>query len=314
MSKVTENFQLYLKATESAAIAAAKLRGNGDGKAADKVATEAMRKVLQESEVHTRVVIGEGERDDAPMLYIGEEMGNPKSDLKIDIAVDPLECTNHCAKDLPDALSVLAAAPRGALLNAPDTYMNKLCGSSKLIGHIALDNSIEENLSLAAKALQKNITELKIVVMDRDRHVDLISSFKNLGVQPILIGDGDVSGGLKAAEGLVDLLYGIGAAPEGVITATAVKAMGGFFEGRLHFMDDSFKERALKMLGSDINNLWSADDLCRSTDSFFIASGVCSGWIPGVKFEGNKAEVTSKIIFGDSSETQIITNKYILGE
>ena len=287
MSKVTENFQLYLKATESAAIAAAKLRGNGDGKAADKVATEAMRKVLQDSEIHTRVVIGEGERDDAPMLYIGEEMGNPKSDLKIDIAVDPLECTNHCAEDLPDALSVLAAAPRGSLLNAPDTYMNKLCGSSKLIGHIALENSVEDNLSLAAKALQKDITELKIVVMDRDRHVDLISSLKNLGVQPILIGDGDVSGGLKAAEGSVDLLYGIGAAPEGVITATAVKAMGGLFEGRLHFMDDSFKKRALKMLGSDINNLWSADDLCRSTDSFFIASGVCSGWIPGVKFEGN---------------------------
>ena len=314
MSSVTENFQLYLKATESAAIAAARLRGNGDGKAADKVATEAMRKVLQDSEVHTRVVIGEGERDDAPMLYIGEEMGNPKSDLKIDIAVDPLECTNHCAKDLPDALSVLAAAPRGALLNAPDTYMNKLCGSSKLIGHIALDNSVEDNLSQAAKALQKNISELKIIVMDRERHVDLISTMKDLGIQPILIGDGDVSGGLKAAEGSADLLYGIGAAPEGVITATAVKAMGGFFEGRLYFMDDSFKERALKMLGRDINNLWSANDLCRSSDSFFIASGVCSGWIPGVKFDGNKAEVTSKIIFGDSSEIQIITNEYILGE
>ena len=314
MSSVTENFQLYLKATESAAIAAARLRGNGDGKAADKVATEAMRKVLQDSEVHTRVVIGEGERDDAPMLYIGEEMGNPKSDLKIDIAVDPLECTNHCAKDLPDALSVLAAAPRGALLNAPDTYMNKLCGSSKLIGHIALDNSVEDNLSQAAKALQKNISELKIIVMDRERHIDLISTMKDLGIQPILIGDGDVSGGLKAAEGSADLLYGIGAAPEGVITATAVKAMGGFFEGRLYFMDDSFKERALKMLGRDINNLWSANDLCRSSDSFFIASGVCSGWIPGVKFDGNKAEVTSKIIFGDSSEIQIITNEYILGE
>ena len=314
MSKVTENFQLYLKATESAAIAAAKLRGNGDGKAADKVATEAMRKVLQNSEVHTRVVIGEGERDDAPMLYIGEEMGNPESDLKIDIAVDPLECTNHCAKDLPDALSVLAAAPRGALLNAPDTYMDKLCGSSKLIGHVALNNSIEDNLSMTSKVLQKNISELKIIVMDRDRHIDLISKMKDLGVEPILIGDGDVSGGLKAAEGSVDLLYGIGAAPEGVITATAVKAMGGFFEGRLYFMDDSFKERASEMLGNDINNLWSADDLCQSSDSFFIASGVCSGWIPGVKFNGNKAEVTSKIIFGNSKKTQIITNEYILGE
>ena len=150
--------------------------------------------------------------------------------------------------------------------------------------------------------------------MDRNRHVDLISKMKDLGVQPILIGDGDVSGGLKAAEGSVDLLYGIGAAPEGVITATAVKAMGGFFEGRLHFMADSFKERALKMLGSDISNLWSANDLCKSSDSIFIASGVCSGWIPGVKFDGNKARVTSKIIFGDSKETQIITNEYIVGE
>ena len=314
MDKVTENYNLYLKATEAAAIAAAKLRGNRDGKAADKVATEAMRTVLQDSEIHTRVVIGEGERDDAPMLYIGEEMGNVNSSLKIDIAVDPLECTNHCANDLPDALSVLAAAPRGTLLHAPDTYMNKLCGSSKLLGHVSLLNSIEENVSLAAKALDKNISELKIVIMDRERHIELIAKMKDLNVEPILIGDGDVSAGLKAVEGNVDLLYGIGAAPEGVITATAVKAMGGFFEGKLHFMDESFKSRAVKMLGNDINNLWSADDLCQSSDSFFVASGVCSGWIPGVKFNNDQAVVTSKIIFGDSKESKIITNKYRLGD
>ena len=314
MDKVTENYNLYLKATEAAAIAAAKLRGSRDGKAADKVATEAMRTVLQDSEIHTRVVIGEGERDDAPMLYIGEEMGNSNSSLKIDIAVDPLECTNHCANDLPDALSVLAAAPRGTLLHAPDTYMNKLCGSSKLLGHVSLLNSIEENVSLAAKALDKNISELKIVIMDRERHIELIAKMKDLNVEPILIGDGDVSAGLKAVEGSVDLLYGIGAAPEGVITATAVKAMGGFFEGKLHFMDESFKSRAVKMLGNDINNLWSADDLCQSSDSFFVASGVCSGWIPGVKFTNDQAVVTSKIIFGDSKESKIITNKYRLGD
>lgn len=314
MDKVTENYNLYLKATEAAAIAAAKLRGSRDGKAADKVATEAMRTVLQDSEIHTRVVIGEGERDDAPMLYIGEEMGNSNSSLKIDIAVDPLECTNHCANDLPDALSVLAAAPRGTLLHAPDTYMNKLCGSSKLLGHVSLLNSIEENVSLAAKALDKNISELKIVIMDRERHIELIAKMKDLNVEPILIGDGDVSAGLKAVEGNVDLLYGIGAAPEGVITATAVKAMGGFFEGKLHFMDESFKSRAVKMLGNDINNLWSADDLCQSSDSFFVASGVCSGWIPGVKFTNDQAVVTSKIIFGDSKESKIITNKYRLGD
>ena len=314
MNKVTENYNLYLKATEAAAIAAAKLRGNGDGKAADKVATEAMRSVLQDSEIHTRVVIGEGERDDAPMLYIGEEMGNSESNLKIDIAVDPLECTNHCAKDLPDALAVLAAAPRGALLHAPDTYMNKLCGSSKLVGKVSLLNSVEENLSLAAKALEKNISDLKIIVMDRDRHISLIAKMKELNVEPILIGDGDVSGGLKAAEGAVDLLYGIGAAPEGVITATAVKAMGGFFEGKLHFKDEAFKTRALEMLGDKIDNMWSSDDLCQSNDSFFIASGGCTGWIPGVKFDGDKAIVTSKIIFGDSKESKIVTNEYNIGD
>ena len=314
MSKVTENYHIYLKATELAAIAAAKLRGNGDGKAADKVATEAMRKVLQESNVHTRVVIGEGERDDAPMLYIGEEMGNLDSDLKIDIAVDPLECTNHCAKNLPDALAVLAAAPRGALLHAPDTYMEKLCGSKELIGKLSLSNSVSENLKATSKALQKEISDLKIIVMDRDRHKELINEMNLLGVNPILIGDGDVSGGLKAAEGSVDLLYGIGAAPEGVITATAVKAMDGFFEGKLYFMDQAFKERAITMLGDKINNTWSDDELCSSSDSFFVASGVCTGWIPGVIFDGDKAIVTSKIIFGDTKESKIITNEYLIGE
>ena len=314
MSKVTENYHIYLKATELAAIAAAKLRGNGDGKAADKVATEAMREVLQESNIHTRVVIGEGERDDAPMLYIGEEMGDLSSDLKIDIAVDPLECTNHCAKNLPDALAVLAAAPRGALLHAPDTYMAKLCGSKELIGKLSLSNSVSENLKATSKALNKSMSDLKIIVMDRDRHIDLIREMNLLGVEPILIGDGDVSGGLKAAEGSVDLLYGIGAAPEGVITATAVKAMGGYFEGKLHFMDQSFKDRAITMLGEKIHNTWSDDELCKSSDSFFVASGVCTGWIPGVKFDGNKAIVTSKIIFGDTKDSKIITNEYILGE
>jgi fructose-1,6-bisphosphatase class II len=314
VNKVTENYHIYLKATELAAIAAAKLRGNGDGKAADKVATEAMRKVLQESSTHTRVVIGEGERDDAPMLYIGEEMGNLDSDLKIDIAVDPLECTNHCAKNLPDALAVLAAAPRGALLHAPDTYMEKLCGSKELIGKLSLSNSVSENLKATSKALQKEISDLKIIVMDRDRHKELINEMNLLGVKPILIGDGDVSGGLKAAEGSVDLLYGIGAAPEGVITATAVKAMGGFFEGKLYFMDQAFKERAITMLGDKINNTWSGDELCSSSDSFFVASGVCTGWIPGVIFDGDKAIVTSKIIFGDIKESKIITNEYLIGE
>ena len=194
--------------------------------------------------------------------------------------------------------------------------MNKIAGSSDLVGQINLDEETSYNLESACMALGKNPSELNVVVMERPRHKTLIREISQFGANVILIGDGDVSAALNAAdsESEIDMLMGIGAAPEGVITATAVKAMGGFFEGRLHFMDESFKERALKMLGGDINNLWSADDLCRSNDSFFIASGVCSGWIPGVKFDGNKAIVTSKIIFGDSIETQIITNEYILGE
>ena len=312
MSKVFQHYQSFLRATEQAAIAAAHLRGCGDGKIADKAATEAMRSVLNQEPVHTRVVIGEGERDDAPMLFIGEELGDTTSDMKIDIAVDPLECTNHCAHDLPDAISVLAAAPKGSLMGAPDTYMNKLCGNKALKGHVSLTQSVSENLSATAQALNKNIHDLQVIVMDRDRHQDLIADIHSSGANTVLIKDGDVAGGLRAVEGEVDLLYGIGAAPEGVITATAVKALDGFFEGQLHFYDAEFEERASQMLGDDIHKIWSADELCTSQDAFFVASGVCSGWLPGVKFHDNKATVSSRVIFGETGESKLITNEYDL--
>ena len=312
MSKVFQHYQSFLRATEQAAIAAAHLRGFGDGKIADKAATEAMRSVLNQEPVHTRVVIGEGERDDAPMLFIGEELGDTTSDMKIDIAVDPLECTNHCAHDLPDAISVLAAAPKGSLMGAPDTYMNKLCGNKALKGHVSLTQSVSENLSATAQALNKNIHDLQVIVMDRDRHQDLIADIHSSGANTVLIKDGDVAGGLRAVEGEVDLLYGIGAAPEGVITATAVKALDGFFEGQLHFYDAEFEQRASEMLGDDIHKIWSADELCTSQDAFFVASGVCSGWLPGVKFHDNKATVSSRVIFGETGESKLITNEYDL--
>lgn len=312
MSKVFQHYQSFLRATEQAAIAAAHLRGCGDGKMADKAATEAMRSVLNQEPVHTRVVIGEGERDDAPMLFIGEELGDTTSDMKIDIAVDPLECTNHCADDLPDAISVLAAAPKGSLMGAPDTYMNKLCGSKALKGHVSLTQSVSENLSATAQALNKDVHDLQVIVMDRDRHQDLIADIHSAGANTVLIKDGDVAGGLRAVEGEVDLLYGIGAAPEGVITATAVKALDGFFEGQLHFYDAEFEKRASQMLGDDIHKIWSADELCTSQDAFFVASGVCSGWLPGVKFHDNKAMVSSRVIFGETGESKLITNEYNL--
>ena len=314
MSNIFDYYQSFLRATEQAAIEAAKLRGCEDGKLADKAATEAMRSVLNEEPIHTRVVIGEGERDDAPMLFIGEELGDKTSDIKIDIAVDPLECTNSCAYNLPDSISVLAAAPKDALMGAPDTYMNKLCGSKELIGHVSLENSVSENLFGAAKALNKNNDDLKVIVLDRDRHIDLIAEIRAFGVEPILIKDGDVAGGLRAVEKEVDLLYGIGAAPEGVITATAAKALGGFFEGKLHFYDSDFEKRAYEMLGENIHRVWSADDLCTSQNTFFVASGICTGWLPGVKFENSKATVFSRVIFGKTGESKLITNIYDIGE
>ncbi len=314
MNKIAEHYQPFLEATEKAAIAAAKLRGCKDGKLADQAATEAMRSVLSIQDILTTVVIGEGERDEAPMLFIGEQLGNQDSDIKVDIAVDPLECTNHCAFDLPDSIAVLAGAPSGSLLHAPDTYMNKLCGRKELIGHIGLTKTVEENLTATANVLNKEIKDLKVIIMDRDRHKDLIASMHSFGVEPILIGDGDVTGGLKAVEGEVDLLYGIGAAPEGVITATAVRALGGFFEGQLVFYDEKFEKRARKMVGSNIDKIWNAYDLCKSDDTFVIASGVCTGWVPGVKFEEHKAIVTSKIIFGGNREIKVVINEYNLGE
>ena len=314
MNKIAEHYQPFLEATEKAAIAAAKLRGCKDGKLADQAATEAMRSVLSIQDILTTVVIGEGERDEAPMLFIGEQLGNQDSDIKVDIAVDPLECTNHCAFDLPDSIAVLAGAPSGSLLHAPDTYMNKLCGRKELIGHIGLTKTVEENLTATANVLNKEIKDLKVIIMDRDRHKDLIASMHSFGVEPILIGDGDVTGGLKAVQGEVDLLYGIGAAPEGVITATAVRALGGFFEGQLVFYDEEFEKRARKMVGSNIDKIWNAYDLCKSDDTFVIASGVCTGWVPGVKFEEHKAIVTSKIIFGGNREIKVVINEYNLGE
>ena len=314
MNKIAEHYQPFLEATEKAAIAAAKLRGCKDGKLADQAATEAMRSVLSIQDILTTVVIGEGERDQAPMLFIGEQLGNQDSDIKVDIAVDPLECTNHCAFDLPDSIAVLAGAPSGSLLHAPDTYMNKLCGRKELIGHIGLTKTVEENLVATAQVLNKEVKDLKVIIMDRDRHKDLIASMHSFGVQPILIGDGDVTGGLKAVEGTVDLLYGIGAAPEGVITATAVRALGGFFEGQLVFYDPEFEKRARKMVGNNIDKIWNANDLCTSDDTFVIASGVCTGWVPGVEFKNNKAIVTSKIIFGGTGEIKLVTNEYNLGE
>ena len=298
----TVDFEKYfLQATESAAIAASKWIGKGDGKAADGAAVEAMRAVFDTVPFNGRVAIGEGERDDAPMLWIGEPLGSlqgvPGSPA-IDIAVDPLECTNHVAYDLPNAMAVLAAAPRGALLHAPDCYMNKISGSSELNGEISLDASTSYNIEATSHALDKPINDLNVVVMDRPRHEHLIKELRDLSVNVVLIGDGDIAAALNAADpdSNVDLLMGIGAAPEGVITATALRGLNAPFEGRLVFKNEGHRTRAEKMIDGDIERLWGRDDLCTSDDSLFIGTGVCTGRTKGVSLDGNKYSVESEVI------------------
>ena len=298
----TADFEKYfLQATESAAIAASKWIGKGDGKAADGAAVEAMRSVFDKVPFNGRVAIGEGERDDAPMLWIGEPLGSLQDDPfspAIDIAVDPLECTNHVAYDMPNAMAVLAAAPRGALLHAPDCYMNKIAGSTKLMGEISLDESTSYNIEATSNALGKPINSLNVVVMDRPRHEILIKELRDLSVNVVLIGDGDIAAALNAADpnSDIDLLMGIGAAPEGVITATALRGLGAPFEGRLVFKNKGHRGRAEEMIDGDIERLWQRDDLCSSDDSLFIGTGVCQGRTKGVLHDGNIYSVESEII------------------
>ena len=303
----------FLQATEQAAIASAYWRGKGDGKAADAAAVEAMRSTFDKVPFDGRVAIGEGERDEAPMLFIGEKLGSrvgvQGADC-IDIAVDPLECTNNCATNSDNAIAVLAAAPRGTLLHAPDCYMDKIAGGSDLRGEISLDGGVQWNIEQVASALSKPISEVNVVALDRPRHSELFKQLRELDVNLHLMGDGDISAAIWAAEktGPHDLLLGIGAAPEGVIAATALIGLGGVFEGRLHFRNAEEEARARNMLDGDLDRLWKSRDLCNSDDAIFVATGVCSGYLPGVELSEKGAKTYSQIIDVKSGETKFIDN------
>ena len=277
----------FLEAVDQAAIASAAWRGKGDKNAADDAAVEAMRRTFDAVPFDGRVAIGEGERDEAPMLYIGEPLGSMVGHAdatRIDIAVDPLECTNNCADNLPNSIAVLAAAPRGTLLHAPDCYMDKLAAGPLLAEHVALEGGVAYNVEQAMHVLDRPAEEVRIVALDRERHRDLFAEIKATGAQLDLLGDGDVSGAIWAAkdDGPYDMLMGIGAAPEGVISATAIRGLGGMFEGRLVFRSDEEEARAATMVNDDLTRLWRAHDLCKSKDAVFAAAGVCDGYLPGV--------------------------------
>ena len=292
----------FLRATEAAAIAASAWKGLGDRKAADGAAVEAMRSVFDNVPFDGRVAIGEGERDDAPMLWIGEPLGSMQGDTSapsIDIAVDPLECTNHVALDLPNAMAVLAAGPRGSMLHAPDCYMDKIAGPAEISGEVSLEADVAYNIEGACSALGKEAGEIQVVVMERPRHDQLIRDLRGLGVTPVLIGDGDIAAALNAADpdSEIDMLMGIGAAPEGVITATALRGLGAPFEGRLVFKNEGHRESAAAMVDGEIARSWDRDELCGAADSVFIGTGVCDGRTEGVEDLGDgKFKVHSEII------------------
>jgi len=281
----------FVRVTEAAAIACSHLVGRGQKDAADARAVQAMRQAFDRVSVRGTVVIGEGERDEAPMLYIGEQVG-PKDDTlpEVDIAVDPLEGTNLCAEGAPGALAVLAVAQRGGLLNAPDTYMEKIATGPLGHGVVSLKKSPTENVRALAEAKGCKVSEISVVVLERDRHEALIAELRGAGARVFLISDGDVAPAVATCmpESSIDMVYGTGGAPEGVLAAAALKCMGGCFHGRLRFRNDGERERAIKMGMKDPDAYLEMSDLVRG-EVIFCATGVTSGpMLKGVRRIGDR--------------------------
>lgn len=276
----------FARVTEAAAIAAANWMGRGERKAADKAAVDAMRDRMKYINFSGEIVIGEGEKDAAPELYIGEKLGTGKGE-ELDIAVDPLECTDSVANGVPNAMSVIATGDKGSLFHAPDMYMEKIACGHKAKGVISLDFSVKENLKNVAKRLGKEVSELVVVVLDRPRHVDLIKQIREAGARVRLISDGDVAGAIAPSvwESGIDLLMGAGASAEGVLAAIAIKCLGGEMQCRLQPKDEKQAERLKKMGIVDINKILTLEDLAKGDDLNFTATGVIDGpLLKGVRY------------------------------
>ncbi|HEY8361259.1 MAG TPA: class II fructose-bisphosphatase [Tissierellaceae bacterium] len=298
------------RVTEAAALASAKFLGRGDKNAADQAAVDAMRRMFDTLNIDGVVVIGEGEMDEAPMLYIGEEIGIAGPDsLKVDIAVDPLDGTNSVAKGLPNAISVVAIAPRGCLLHAPDTYMKKLAVGPKAKGVVDINKSVEENIRNVAKALGKDVSEVTVTILDRPRHEELVAQVRKAGARIKLFSDGDVLAAINTCfdNTGVDILMGIGGAPEGVIAAAALKCLGGEFQGILHPVTDEQKRRCLEM-GADLDKVYTIDDLVKGNEVVFAATGVSHGeLLQGVRFiEKNVATTHTLVLRAETGTIRFI--------
>ncbi|HTH29501.1 MAG TPA: class II fructose-bisphosphatase [Sphingobium sp.] len=296
-----------VRVTEAAAISASKLIGRGDEKAADAAAVQAMRTAFNDLYMDGTVVIGEGERDEAPMLYIGEKVGGaPGKGPKIDIALDPLEGTTITAKAGPNALAVLAAAEEGCLLNAPDVYMDKLAvGPGYPEGIIDLNKSVRENVEAVAKAKGVPAGEIIVCVLDRPRHEKLISELREIGCGIMLIPDGDVAGVIATTnpDTTIDMYMGSGGAPEGVLAAAALRCVGGQFKGRLLFRNDDERARARKWGITDLDKIYDLSELARG-DCIFAATGVTDGsLLHGVKRLPGGKMTTESVVMRASSGT-----------
>ncbi len=297
----------FARVTEAAALAAASWVGRGDKIAADDAAVTAMRVMFDTVSVDGVVVIGEGEMDEAPMLYIGEKVGIGVPP-EVDIAVDPLEGTNIVAKGLTGAIAVLAAAPRGSLLHAPDMYMEKIAVGPECKGRVYLEASVKENLREVARALNKLMSEVTVVILDRPRHQEIIDQVRSAGARIKLITDGDVSPAVAAAydNSEVDILMGIGGAPEGVITAAALKCLGGDFQARLYPEGEEAPDeirRCHEMGISDINKIFTIDELAKSDDVIFAATGITDSFLlRGVRYHKRRA-ITQTLIMRSKSGT-----------
>ena len=310
-----------LKVTEFSALSCWPFIGRGQEKEADEVAVNAMRKALNALNLYGVVVIGEGERDKAPMLYIGEEVGSFRGDKtrkdieQVDIALDPLEGTTICAKAGAGSLSVLAMAKRGHFLHAPDVYMDKMACGPRAHGSISFDVSVEENIERVGQALQKSPSDMNVVVLDRPRHQDLIQQVRKANARIQLIGDGDVSAALLTCfpSSGVDLLLGTGGAPEGVLAASALKSLGGDFLGRLCFRNEEEEKRAHKMGIQDLNKVYTREELVKG-ESLFFATGVTDGpLLKGIKKWGEKTFQThSLLISSQTPSTRTIKTKHFV--
>jgi fructose-1,6-bisphosphatase class II len=290
----------FLRVVEEASIAAARTMGQGERRYSDQVAVEAMRKAMDTLPMRGTVVIGEGERDEAPMLFIGEKVGRGHTeDPEVDIAVDPLEGTNLCATGEPNAIAVLAAANKGGLLHAPDCYMEKIIVGPSAKGAVHLDATPKENLAAIAKRLERQVKDLVVIVLDRPRHEKLIEDIRSAGARIRLISDGDLSAGIAAAvrRTNVHAVMGIGGAPEGVLAAAAIRCLNGGMQGRLVPTKDGQEERMKAMGIADPKRIFTERDLAPGPEIMFAASGVTDGsFMRGVRFFGHGSRTSSLIM------------------